>query len=53
MGGYPQELEDFADCILEGREPISGLDLAVDTVNVIYSAYLAAERGQRVQLDAQ
>jgi predicted dehydrogenase len=50
MGGYPQELEDFADCILEGREPISGLDLAVDTVKVIYSAYLAAERGQRVNL---
>ena len=50
MGGYPQELEDFIDCILQGREPISGLDLAVDTMNVIYSAYLSAERGQRVEL---
>jgi hypothetical protein len=50
MGGYPQELEDFIDCLLEGREPISGLDLAEDTVKVIYSAYVAAEKGQRVDL---
>jgi predicted dehydrogenase len=50
MGGYPQELEDFIDCILQAREPISGLDLAVNTMNVIYSAYLSAERGQRVEL---
>jgi hypothetical protein len=32
MGGYPQELEDFIDCFLEGREPVSGLDLAEDAV---------------------
>jgi predicted dehydrogenase len=51
MGGYPQELEDFIDCILQRREPISGLDLAEDTVKVIYSAYLSAEKGQRIGLD--
>jgi len=51
MGGYPQELEDFIDCLLEGREPISGLDLAEDTIKVIYSAYVAAEKGQRIELD--
>lgn len=51
MGGYPQELEDFIDCLLEGREPISGLDLAEDTVKVIYSAYVAAEKGRRIELD--
>jgi len=50
MGGYPQELEDFIDCLLEGRDPSSGLDLAEDTVRVIYSAYLSAEKGQRVDL---
>ncbi len=33
-----------------GRDPISGLDLAEDTVKVIYSAYMAAEKGQRVDL---
>ena len=50
MGGYPQELEDFIDSILQGRQPISGLDLAEDTVKVIYSAYLASEKGQRIEL---
>jgi len=50
MGGYPQELEDFIDSILERRNPVSGLDLAVETTRVIYAAYLSAERGERVEL---
>jgi predicted dehydrogenase len=49
--GYPQELEDFAECLLAGREPVSGLDLAVETVKAIYAAYLSAERGMRVEMD--
>ena len=49
--GYPQELEDFADCLLAGREPVSGLDLAIDTVKAIYAGYLSAEKGMRVELD--
>ena len=49
--GYPQELEDFVDCLLTGREPISGLDLAVETVKAIYAAYLSAEKGMRIELD--
>jgi predicted dehydrogenase len=32
--GYPQELEDFIEAILENREPVSGLDLAEEVVNV-------------------
>jgi predicted dehydrogenase len=48
--GYPQELEDFVDCLLTGREPVSGLDLAYQTVELIYAAYLAAEKGKRVEL---
>ncbi|MBI5966392.1 MAG: Gfo/Idh/MocA family oxidoreductase [Deltaproteobacteria bacterium] len=48
--GYPQELEDFVDCLLTGREPASGLDLAIDTVQAIYAAYLSAEKGMRVEL---
>ncbi len=48
--GYPQELADFADCLLTGREPVSGLDLAVETVKAIYSAYLSAEEGARIEL---
>jgi predicted dehydrogenase len=49
--GYPQELEDFADCILARKEPVSGLDLAIDTVKTIYAGYLSAEKGMRVELD--
>jgi predicted dehydrogenase len=49
--GYPQELADFADCLITGRNPVSGLDLAVETVKAIYSAYLSAEKGMRVELD--
>ena len=48
--GYPQELEDFIEAILDDREPLSGLDLAEEVVKVIYSGYLSAERGQRVPL---
>ena len=48
--GYPQELEDFIDAIREDREPLSGLDLAEEVVEAIYSGYLSAEKGQRVRL---
>ena len=50
MRGFPQELEDFVQSILEGKEPMSGLNLAEDTLKIVYSAYLSAEKGQRVQL---
>jgi predicted dehydrogenase len=49
--GYPQELEDFADCLVAGKEPVSGLDLAIDTVKAIYAAYLSAAKGMRVDLE--
>ncbi len=49
--GYPQELEDFVESLLSGREPMSGLDLAQETVKAIYAAYLSAEKGMRVEID--
>ena len=51
--GYPQELEDFVDCLLTGREPVSGLDLAIETVKAIYVAYLSAEKGARVEVESK
>ena len=48
--GFAQEIEDFVGAIREGREPRSGIDLAVDCVNVIYAAYESAETGRRVTL---
>jgi predicted dehydrogenase len=50
MRGYPQEIEDFIASILEDRNPISGMDLAHEVVEVIYAAYLSAEAGKRIEL---
>ena len=48
--GYPQEMEDFVDAVLFNKEPVSGIDLARDVVEVIYAAYLSAEEGRRIEL---
>jgi predicted dehydrogenase len=49
--GFSQEIGDFVGAIREGWEPLAGIDLAVDVVNVIYAAYLSAEEGRAVMLD--
>jgi predicted dehydrogenase len=48
--GFAQEIEDFVGAIREDREPRSGIELAVDCVNVIYAAYESAETGSRVTI---
>jgi predicted dehydrogenase len=49
--GYPREFQDFMECIAAGREPLSGGELARDTMAVLYSAYLSAERrGTEVEI---
>ena len=51
MSGYPQELQDFMECVFSGREPQSGGELAEDTLAVMYASYLSAERrGQEVEV---
>ena len=50
MRGYPQEMEDFVDAVREAREPLSGLLLAHETVEVIYAGYVSAQEGRRVEL---
>jgi predicted dehydrogenase len=42
--GYPQEFQDFAESIYHDREPLSGMELARDTIATIYAGYLSAER---------
>ncbi len=42
--GYPQEFQDFMESICHGREPLSGMPLARDTIATIYAGYLSAER---------
>ena len=51
--GYPQEMQDFMECILEDREPLSGLQLARDVIEVIYSSYVSAASGRRVEMNAE
>jgi predicted dehydrogenase len=48
--GYPHEIQDFCECIANDREPLSGWDLARDTVAAIYAAYVSAEEGRRVEV---
>jgi predicted dehydrogenase len=43
--GYPQEFQDFMESIYHDREPLSGIELAKDTIAAIYAGYLSAERG--------
>jgi predicted dehydrogenase len=50
MRGYPQEMQDFADGVREGREPLSGAPLAHETVEVIYAVYVSAQEGRWVDL---
>jgi predicted dehydrogenase len=49
--GYPQEMRDFVDAIRHRREPLAGLPLAADCIEVIYAAYLSAAEGRRVTLE--
>jgi predicted dehydrogenase len=49
--GYPQEFQDFMASIAANRAPLSSGELARDTMVVLYSAYLSAERrGAEVEL---
>jgi predicted dehydrogenase len=48
--GFAQEIADFVGAIRDDREPLAGIDLAVDCVKVIYAAYVSAEEGRRVEL---
>lgn len=50
VNGYPQELQDFAQSIIEDREPLSGWLLARDVVAVIFAAYVSAAEGARVEV---
>jgi predicted dehydrogenase len=48
--GYLQEIQDFMECAASGRQPLSGLALAFETIKVNYAGYWAAEEGRRVRL---
>lgn len=49
--GYPQEMKDFALSILEEREPLSGFNLAKETLAVMYAGYLSSEEERKIYLN--
>jgi predicted dehydrogenase len=48
--GYLQEIQDFMECAASGRQPLSNLALAFETIKVNYAGYWAAEEGRRIKL---
>lgn len=48
--GYLQEIQDFMECVATGRQPLSDVALAYETIKVNYAGYWAAEEGRRVTL---
>ena len=42
--GYIAEMQDFLTCAASGQQPQAGLELALDTIAVIYAAYLSDEK---------
>ena len=49
--GYLQEIQDFMECVATGRQPLAGLDLAYETMQVQYAGYWSAEDGKRIMLE--
>ena len=43
--GYPQEMQDFLECVAFDREPKADGELGLDTVAAMYAAYVSAEQG--------
>jgi predicted dehydrogenase len=48
--GYLQEMQDFMECVAQGRQPLADLALAYETIKVQYAGYWAADDGKRVVL---
>lgn len=42
--------QSFVDCVVDGRPPVTDGRLGLEVVKVIYSAYLSAQEGRRVDL---
>lgn len=50
LRGYVYELQDFVECVAYGRKPVSGFDLAYEAIKIIYTAYLSASEGRKIEL---
>lgn len=48
--GYADEMKDFMESVYYDRKPKSGIDLACETVKLIYAAYQSSESGKAVKV---
>ncbi|HLZ25866.1 MAG TPA: Gfo/Idh/MocA family oxidoreductase [Chloroflexota bacterium] len=48
--GHRQMMQDFVECVAEGRRPLSDGPLGLDAIRTVYAAYVAAEEGRRVDV---
>lgn len=46
--GYVDELQDFANCAAEGRQPRSHFQIAYNITKVMYAAYYSAEENRTI-----
>lgn len=53
LRGYTYELQDFMESVAFDREPLSGIDLACETVKVIYAAYVSASEGRTFHMNKE
>lgn len=49
--GYVDEMRDFMESIWYDKQPLSGFDIAYDTIKIIYASYLSAQNNTRVDLN--
>lgn len=48
--GYLQEIQDFMECVVSGRQPRADLELARETIKIQYAGYWSADEGRRITL---
>ena len=48
--GYPHEIQDFMEAIAFDRQPLTGLDLAKQVVEILYAGYVSLEEGRKISL---
>ena len=46
--GQIQEFQDFMECVAFDREPLSNIDIACETAQLMYAAYLSAAEGRKL-----
>ncbi|MDD2496148.1 MAG: Gfo/Idh/MocA family oxidoreductase [Tissierellia bacterium] len=48
--GYVAQMQDFMDCIINNRQPISNFEIAKEATKALYASYISASEGRRVYL---